>query len=225
VTDDEIQREIDASMLGFLLDDWGVLESELYDRLDLPGCGLITSFGAGAQGIVYMTEDGGFVKITEAPAEAAFAFYIRDEAMPDFPAIRDVRTFELGTTRLFAIYRESVDDMLGPFPDEELSDLVREAMEGAARTTPPDYRAMDTLRDVAPGLHREITTLLDSLAGLLVQTDFGVTDLHSDNIGRTDDGCLVVRDFGMNTLSTEMIARAIHQIGNLPEPSAATLAA
>jgi hypothetical protein len=74
MTDDEIQREIGASMLEFLLDDWGVVERELYDRLDLPGRGLIVSFGAGAQGIVYMTEDGGFVKITEAPAEAAFAF-------------------------------------------------------------------------------------------------------------------------------------------------------
>jgi hypothetical protein len=39
MTDDEIQREIGASMLDFLLDDWGVLESELYGRLDLPGLG------------------------------------------------------------------------------------------------------------------------------------------------------------------------------------------
>lgn len=220
MTDDEIQREIGASMLDFLLDDWGVLESELYGRLDLPGRGLIASFGAGAQGVVYMTEDGGFVKITEAPAEAAFAFYIRDEALPEFPAIHGVRSFELGTTKLFAIYREGVDDILWPFPDEEVDDLVWEAMEGAARRVPPDFQAMNLLRDVAPDLHREITTLLESLADLLVQTDFGVTDLHADNIGRADDGRLVVRDFGMNTLSVEMIARAVRQIQELPEPTA-----
>jgi predicted unusual protein kinase regulating ubiquinone biosynthesis (AarF/ABC1/UbiB family) len=79
---------------------------------------------------------------------------------------------------------------------------------------------MNLLRDVAPDLHREITTLLESLADLLVQTDFGVTDLHADNIGRADDGRLVVRDFGMNTLSVEMIARAVRQIQELPEPTA-----
>jgi hypothetical protein len=220
MTDEEIQREIDASTLEFLLDDWRVLESELYDRLDLPGRGLIASFGAGAQGIAYMTEDGGFVKITEAAAEAAFAFYIRNESMPEFPVIHDVRTFEIGPTRLFAIYREGVEDMLGAFPDEELDDLVWQAMEGAARRVPADFRAMDMLRDVAPELHREIDALLASLADLRVQTDFGVVDLHADNIGRTDDGRLVVRDFGMNTLSPELIARAVRRIRELPEPAA-----
>lgn len=200
MTDDEIQEEIGASMLEFLLDDWGVVERELYDRLDLPGRGLIVSFGAGA--------------------EAAFAFYIRDEGMPEFPVIHDVRAFELGTNKLFAIYRESVDDILGAFPDEELDDLVCEALEGAARRIPPDFQAMDMLREVAPELHREIDTLLASLADVRVQTDFGVVDLHADNIGRADDGRLVVRDFGMNTLSSEMIARAVRHIRELPEPTA-----
>jgi hypothetical protein len=148
MTDDEIQREIGASMLEFLLDDWGVVERELYDRLDLPGRGLIVSL------------------------------------------------------------------------DEELDDLVCEALEGAARRIPSDFQAMDMLREVAPGLHREIDTLLASLADVPVQTDFGVVDLHADNIGRADVGRLVVRDFGMNTLSSEMIARAVRHIRELPEPTA-----
>lgn len=127
---------------------------------------------------------------------------------------------EIGASMLFAIYRESVDDILGAFPDEELDDFVCEALEGAARRIPPDFQAMDMLREVAPELHREIDTLLASLADVRVQTDFGVVDLHADNIGRTDDGRLVVRDFGMNTLSSEKIARAVRHIRDLPEPTA-----
>jgi hypothetical protein len=216
MTREEFDRERHATFANFLIDSWGILESEIYDRLDLPGREIICEFGAGAQGIVFMTEDGGFVKVTESEREAAFAATIRDWNLPEFPSIHDVYAFTLGTQQLFAIYRESVDDYLGPFPDETLEDLVHEAMEDA-RIKPPSFEALDRLRRLAPHHHAEITDLLTGLDRLADRTGLRVYDLHSENIGRTDDGRVVVRDFGMNALTFAQINDAVRSIQELPD--------
>lgn len=219
MTEEEIDREIHNSFVNFLLDSWGILESELYDHLDLPGRGIICEFSAGAQGIVFMTEDGGFVKVTESRAEAAFATLVRDWALPEFPMIHDIYAFELGTTPLFAIYRESVDDYLGPFPDETIDDLVHDALEGL-RTVPPSFEEMERLRELAPHHHAELTSLLAALDDLADRTGMRVHDLHSENIGQASDGRVVVRDFGMNSLTPAQIEDAISSIPEFPEPVA-----
>jgi hypothetical protein len=216
MTREEFDRERHATFANFLLDSWGILESEIYGRLDLPGREIICEFGAGAQGIVFMTEDGGFVKVTESEREAAFAATIRDWNLPEFPSIHDVYAFTLGTQQLFAIYRESVDDYLGPFPDEALDDLVHEAMEDA-RMEPPSFEALDRLRRLAPHHHAEITDLLTALDRLADRTGLRVYDLHSENIGQTDDGRVVVRDFGMNALTFAQIDDAVRSIQELPD--------
>ncbi len=218
MTREEIDREMHNSLVNSLLDSWGILESELYDHLDLPGRGIICEFGAGAQGIAFMAEDGSFVKVTESRTEAAFATFVRDWSLPDFPVIHDIYAFELGTTQLFAIYRESVDDYLGPFPDETLDDLAHEAMEGM-RTDPPSFEEMERLRELAPRHHAELAALLASLDDLADRTGMRVHDLHSENIGQTDDGRVVVRDFGMNSLTPAQIEDAISSIPDLPEPA------
>lgn len=219
MTREEFDRERHNSFLNFLLENWGILESEIYDRLDLPGRQIICEFGAGAQGIAFMTEDGGFVKVTDSEREAAFAATIRGWNLPEFPIIHDVYAFELGTQPLFAIYRESVDDYLGAFPDEELDDLIHEAMEDA-RMEPPSFDAMERLRAIAPHHHAEITDLLAALDRFAARTDLRVHDLHSENIGQTDDGRVVVRDFGMNSMTFAEIKEAISNLQELPEPAA-----
>jgi hypothetical protein len=211
-------RERHSSLFNFLLDSWGILERDLYARLDLPGREIICDFGAGVQGIVFMTEDGGFVKVTDSVREAAFARTICDWNLPEFPIIHDVFAFQLGTKPLYAIYRESVDDYLGPFPDEALAELVYEALDDA-RMEPPSFEGLDRLRELAPHHHAEIMELLEGLASLASVMGLQVYDLHSENIGQTHDGRIVVRDFGMNSMTVAEMNDALKEIPELPEPS------
>ncbi|NTF23562.1 hypothetical protein G6L37_34895 [Agrobacterium rubi] len=208
--------EDDGCMKSFLFEEWGIEESDLFECLTLPGREIICDFGSGAQGIVFMAEDGSFVKVTDDLSEVALAVLLRDKPVAQFPRVDDVFTFALGQTRLFAIFRESVDDFLSPFSEQHLEGPVIAAMLGAGRTTPPDYTALGRLSAISPSHHREICDLLVSLARVTASTGLEVSDLHAGNIGRTDDGRVVVRDFGYNNLSPEQIDRLIADIPVLP---------
>lgn len=200
----------------FLFEDWGILESELYDCLVLPGREIICDFGAGAQGVAFMAEDGSFVKVTDDVSEAAFASFLRDEPRPEFPRIDDIYSFELGYTRLFAIYREAVNDFLDPFDERDLDTPVIEAMFGAGHSDPPDNTALERLREISPRHYEEIARLLSSVRHMKMRDGFSVSDLHADNIGRTSDGRVVVRDFGDNSLAMDEIVRLVSHIPELP---------
>lgn len=209
-------EEYGIGMKYFLFDEWGIQEEELYDRLVLPGREIICDFGAGVQGIAYMAEDGSFVKVTDDVSEVAFAMLLRDAPLSEFPRIDDVFFFEMGDKRLFAIYRESVDDYLDPFDDEDIEEPVVKAMLGAGRSNPPDYADLERLETISPRHHREIVDLLASLKAVRAENGYGVSDLHADNIGRTDDGRVVVRDFGHNSLSRDKIEELVSSVRELP---------
>jgi hypothetical protein len=217
----------EASVVGslhFLYDEWGISESDLFDLLALPGREIICEFGGGAQGVVFMAEDGSFVKVTSDLSEVAFAMFLRDRQMQEFPRVHDVYSFEAGPTKLYAIYRESVDDFLDPFDEQHLEDPVIEAMLGAGRSNPPDFTALNRLERISPRHHAEISSLLDSLATMAERLGFGVWDLHADNIGRTDDGRVVVRDFGFNSLDSKQIEQLMADVPELPMKAALPVA-
>jgi hypothetical protein len=217
LSDEDINREIVGSLKTFLLDTWEILESELYDRLAFPGREIICDFGAGAQGIAFMAEDGSFVKVTESASEAAFAALLKDRPLQDFPDIQEVYSFRLGNTSLFAIYRESVDDYLEPSEATTLETAVQEVLEGVLEANQPSPESLARLFELSPRHHGEITGFLASLDELYEKTGLAVFDLHLENIGRTGDGRIVVRDFGMNTLTPRETMVFVRNIQALPE--------
>jgi hypothetical protein len=210
---------LNESLIDFLLEDWGISEAEIYDRLDLPGRSPICDFGAGVQGIVYMTEDGSFVKVTDDAVEVAFAAQLRQTNLPQFPAIHDVFSVQIGAKQLYAIYRESVDDFLDFDENPVIEKLFIEAML-EVRENSECHQARDRFKTIVPHYSAEIEGLLASLEKLENETGIRISDLHSGNIGRTDDGRVVVRDFGHNNMPQDEVVEVLQNLGELPEPKA-----
>lgn len=198
-----IQSE--ALFKEMLLEDWGCSEDELFERVSLPGKEPICCFGAGAQGIVFMLEDGRFLKVTEDRQEAAFAILLEDRMESLFPHIDSVCRLQFGGKELYAIYREGVDDLFSQDEPSWLTEAITKAWNAAAYDRPRRPDALKSLAGVDPKRASLLQSLIDDLAGRAELGDIGVFDLHVDNIGVAEDGRYVVRDFGFNSLSDERI--------------------
>lgn len=194
-------------------------EEELFRRLDIGGRALVCDFGRGRQGVVYMTEDGNFVKITRSRREAALAASILAKPRPGFPRIDGVGRFEIGDTPLFAIYREGVDDVCEgdePF----LSNVVNCAWTDLSLVWPPKHHSPHVrgLQELSPDIFGGFYDLLGHLQDLADSEGLVIRDVHIDNIGMTESGEIVVRDLGFHNLSQDEVEGLVSAIEHLPDP-------
>lgn len=196
-------------------------EDALFARMDVLGKGLCCDFGAGRQGVVYLTDDDSFVKVTRSSREAALARYLVDNPKAEFPAIQSVYQFEFEGSRLFAIYREDVEDVFGCDDDDSLMiETFTRSWTNLVLLWPPqhDAEAVRLLADRYPDLYGELYEFLGKMQDLKDFENLSVFDFHSDNIGRTKEGLVVVRDFGHHNLDDAIVDEMLGKIEELPLP-------
>lgn len=197
-------------------------EDSLFERLDVMGKGLVCLFGSGTQGAVYMTEDGGFAKITMSLAEVALAKLIKDYPVANMPIIEDVLSFEFDGRTMYVIYREGLDDLIEvTAPDDKyLARIATGAWTDLHMILPPktdSYHVLALAQD-DPKLHRELVAFANRLNEMPKEEGINVLDLAFDNLGRSANGSICIRDFGHNMLSKEEVVHWVSKIEPLPHP-------
>lgn len=205
-------------------DNWdhrGLDEDALLTRMDVLGKAPICEFGSGRQGLVYMTDDGNFVKITRSTREAALARNLVDNPKKEFPRIDEVYRFEHADTTLFAIYREGVDDIFDPFDeDARMVEAFARSWCNLVLLWPPQHNhpAVRLLADEYPDLYGELYDFLGELQDLKDFENFEICDFHWQNVGRNTVGRMVVRDLGDHTLDNDFVDTELLRIEELPMP-------
>lgn len=149
------------------------------------GVEVLADLGAGADGVVYMLEDGGCLKLTVSASEAIVAVDGVEDA------------------RLFAVIREGVEC---PFPDPDDRELADErVLKSCLRYVDhawelgldrPENRYLYAVARAEWGDRAlDLGQVVDGLRTLRDELGVSVHDLHYDNFGVTDSGRLCIRDF------------------------------
>lgn len=187
---------------------------ELYriacDAGERMGVEVLADLGAGADGVVYLLEDGGCLKLTVSATEAILASLAIARAatgaptLPAVPVFRDVAAIDgVEGATLYAVVREAVEC---PFPDPDEDELV---LEGELKTClryvdhawemGRDRAENRYLYSVAEGMWADrkldLGAVVDGLRALRDELGVSVYDIHYDNFGVTDSGRLCIRDF------------------------------
>lgn len=174
------------------------------------GVEVVADLGAGADGVVYMLEDGGCLKLTVSASEAIVAALAIERAargepgLPAVPAFRAVAAVDgVEDARLFAVIREGVEC---PFPDPDDRELAEErVLKSCLRYVDhawelgldrPENRYLYAVARAEWGDRAlDLGQVVDGLRTLRDELGVSVHDLHYDNFGVTDSGRLCIRDF------------------------------
>lgn len=183
---------------------------------DHPGHGEV--LGQGRDGIVVQCDDMTILKFTVSQEEAAVIASMAER--PECAAWRlvgpvEIQTYGEGTgrgPRLWAFARADLADITWDVEDEDAIDAYLEGheFELPKRQRTKIYKAMaDEDQDVVDEIVAQ-TTMLQKLLGI------DVRDLQCQNIGKTLDGQILIRDFSRCDVPDQILASALGRITVVP---------
>lgn len=186
-------------------------EQELWDRIETgTGIGFLAELGSGLQGCVYMTEDMSTVaKITHSRLEAATAAFLKSKPHPAMPSVESVHALTIQGEDCFLIVRENLDDIVEA--EEEVDEELKRDLQNAFIVTKyPAFISDEILASKAwvererPEIILGFRSVLEGVERFNICSGIEVSDINFQNIGKRDDGSLILRDFGMSYMTDEM---------------------
>lgn len=216
---------------------------ELYAIADVVGWEIdvevCADLGAGADGVVYLLEDGGCLKLTRSTTEAIVANMLAERwkagnPIPGFPRFRGGFAIDgIDGAKLHVVVREAAETA---YPDPTEDELAEEKVLRQC------LRYIDHAWEI--GLDREenrylyavalaewgsrkpaLSGLVEGLRTLRDELGVSVQDLHYDNFGVTDSGELCVRDLSRSEMDMPLYRSESARLPRLDVSEAMRLAA
>lgn len=182
-------------------------DEELWERIEgETGVCLLAELGSGLQGRVYMTDDvSRVVKVTHSRLEAATATYLKANPHPVFPAVESVHELTIHGEDYFLIIRENLDDIVEVYEEVDET-LKRDLLNTFIITKYPTFISDEISASKAwvererPELISRFHSVLEGVERFNICSGIEVSDINFQNIGKRDDGSLIIRDFGMSSM-------------------------
>lgn len=199
-------------------------DQELWERIEAEtGVCLLAELGSGLQGRVYMTEDVSKVaKVTHSRLEAATAAYLKVKPHSVFPAIESVHELTIHGEDYFLIIRENLDDIVEVF-DEADESHKRDLLNTFIITKYPAFISDEILASKAwvereqPELISGFRSVLEGVERFNICSGIEVSDVNFQNIGKRNDGSLIIRDFGMSSMPDAACDMLIADLPRIPD--------
>jgi hypothetical protein len=199
-------------------------EEELWDRIrDATGVELVADINSGLQGTVYMVEEAGLVaKITNSPLEAATAVTLMENPDSFMPLVKSVHRFRYEGRDKFLILREDLDDLVDVFDDGD-EEVDRDYRNVFINVKHPAFVSDEITASKAkcladdPDIFDRFAAVLKGVADFNELYGVEVSDIHFGNLGKRSDGQIVLRDFGMSSMSEKLFEELSGRIESIPD--------